>query len=363
MAQDGQRLRVRCLRTTANATKRRYSKNFWRRIGVLSILLRWLAALVALSVFASAVNAEKVRVGVLKFGTVNWELDVVETHGFAEKRNVDVQVVPLASKRATAVALQGGAVDIIVSDWIWVSRQRAEGKPYVFVPYSLAVGGLMVRPDANINALGDLESKRVGVAGGPVDKSWLLMRAYARRNIGKDLADLVEPNFAAPPLLNQLMLRGELPAVLNFWHYTARLEAKGMQQLLSVREVLTDLGIESDVPLLGWVFSETWARDNKTALLEFLGASFDAKHKLAKSDEEWARLRPLLKAADQADADALMRAYRAGIPRKFEAVELEAARRVFDILAKEGGAELIGKHPELAQGTFWSGFDIPHLTP
>ena len=81
---------------------------------------------------------------------------------------------------------------LIVTDWIWVSRQRAQGRLYAFVPYSLTVGSLMVRPDAGIRTLGDLRGKRVGVAGGPIDKSWLLLRAYARRTLGEDLTKLAE---------------------------------------------------------------------------------------------------------------------------------------------------------------------------
>ena len=101
--------------------------------------------------FASA----KVRIGALKFGTVSWELDVMQAHGLAAREGIDLQVVTLASTNATTVALQGGAVDLIVTDWIWVSRQRAEGRPYTFVPYSLTVGGVIVRPDAGIRDVAD----------------------------------------------------------------------------------------------------------------------------------------------------------------------------------------------------------------
>ena len=111
-----------------------------------------------------------------------------------------------------------------------MSRQRAEGRPYTFVPYSLTVGGLIVRPDSGIRELADLRGKRLGVAGGPVDKSWLFFRAYGRRVLGEDLGKLVEPSFGGPPLLNELVLRGELPAVLNYWQYGARLKAAGMHE-------------------------------------------------------------------------------------------------------------------------------------
>ena len=203
---------------------------------------------------AAAGPGDQVRVGVLKFGTVSWELDVMQVHGLAAREGVEVQAVPLASTSATTVALQGGGVDVIVTDWLWVSRQRAQGRPYTLVPYSLTVGGLMVRPDAGIRQFGDLRGRRLGVAGGPVDKSWLLFRAYARRTLGEDLARLVDPSFGAPPLLNELMLRGDLPAVLNYWQYDARLKAAGMRELVGVAEVLRALGVPESVPLLGWAF-------------------------------------------------------------------------------------------------------------
>ena len=210
--------------------------------GLVSLAFATLLALVVTAPDVDAAPA-RVRVGVLKFGTVSWELDVMQTHGLAAREGVDLQVVTLASTNATTVALQGGAVDLIVTDWTWVSRQRAEGRPYTFVPYSSTVGGLIVRPDSGIRELADLRGKRLGVAGGPVDKSWLFFRAYGRRVLGEDLGKLVEPSFGGPPLLNELVLRGELPAVLNYWQYGARLKAAGMRELISVAEVLRALGV------------------------------------------------------------------------------------------------------------------------
>ena len=315
------------------------------------------AAVLAMLVTASAAaSGQDVRVGVLKFGTVHWELDVIETHRFDEAHGIDMRIVELGSKRATAVALQGGGADIIVTDWIWVSRQRAEGRDYAFVPYSLAVGGLIVRPDAGIAELADLRGRQVGVAGGPVDKSWLLLQAYAKQ-AGMDLSEAVEPTFGAPPLLNELMMRGDLPAVLNFWHYNARLKALGMKELLTTAEILPALGVERPIPLLGWVFNRDWAERNREALAGFLRSSYSAKHLLLESDAEWERLEPKMKVSDAVTAAALRDAYRRGIPRRFGEADREAAALTFAILAREGGAKLAGPSDVLTPGTFWTGFD------
>jgi NitT/TauT family transport system substrate-binding protein len=307
---------------------------------------------------AAFAESRSVRVGVLKFGTASWELDVMQAHGLAAREGIDLQVVPLASTNATTVALQGGAVDLIVTDWTWVSRQRAEGRSYTFVPYSLTVGGLIVRPDSGIRDLGDLRGKRLGVAGGPVDKSWLFFRAYARRVLGQDLAKLVEPSFGGPPLLNELVLRGELPAVLNYWQYGARLKAAGMRELITVPEVLRALGVAGPVPLLGWAFDERWASANRPAVSGFLRAAYAAKQILVSSDAEWTRIQGLTGATDAAVLRALRDAFREGTPRRFGQAEIDAAGAAFAILAQEGGEELVGSSRQLSPGTFWDGFRL-----
>src|SRR3546814_1620657 len=111
---------------------------------------------------AAAPAAEPVRVGVLKYGTVNWEISIIQRHDMDVQHGFHLEVLELASDQATAVALQAGEVDIIVSDWLWVSRQRAEGKRYTFVPFPSSVGSLMVPPDSPIRDLARPDTRRVG---------------------------------------------------------------------------------------------------------------------------------------------------------------------------------------------------------
>ena len=316
-----------------------------------------LTALALSTAMSSAVAAERVlvRVGVLQFGTVSWELEVMQRHGLAERAGVELRIVPLALKDAANVAIQGSEVDVIANDWIWVSRMRSEGSDYVFAPYSQAVGGISVRPDAGVAQFADLRGKRLGVAGGALDKSWLLLRAYARRTVGEDAATFLRPQFAAPPLLNELVLRGELPAAMNFWHYTARLSAAGMKELITMPQILAGLGIEDELPLVGWVFRERWARDNAAAIAGFLRASDEAKALMLESDAVWEDLRPLMRAENEETFVALREGFRAGIPRTGIDEAERVAARVFDILAAEGGEALVGKARALAPGTFWRG--------
>ena len=207
----------------------------------------------------------------------------MQAHQLAQKRGLNLKIVPLASGDASTVALQGGAVDVIVSDWIWVTRQRAEGLNYSFAPYSNAVGSVMVKGDGGIRNVADLKGKAMGISGGPFDKTWLLLRAYASKKYGMDLAAAARPVYAAPPLLNELALSGQVDAALNVWHYDARLEVNGMRPLIRLPEILAGLGVDKPMPLIGWVFREDWATQNRDTLERFLAASQEAKGIMASS--------------------------------------------------------------------------------
>ena len=86
----------------------------------------------------------------LKFGTVNWEIDTIIHNKLDEANGFKLEMVVLASNDATRIAIKAGEVDVIVSDWLFVSRQRAEGVPLTFVPYSTSVGAIMVPPDSTV---------------------------------------------------------------------------------------------------------------------------------------------------------------------------------------------------------------------
>ncbi len=304
------------------------------------------------TVAAHAADLGTIRIGVLQFGTVNWELDVIEHHGLDAKEGFDLEVVGFASNDAADVALMGEAVDGIVEDWLWVSRPRAEGVPITFIPKTSSVGALMVPGDGSIRTLADLEGKRVGIAGGPRDKSWLLIQAVAEDQ-GVDLAEAAEVVYGAPPLLTEKFRSGELDAVINYWHYAARLEAEGHKRLLDVTQAQEALGVPADTPQLGYVFHEDWADAHAELVQAFARASRAAKAIMSESDDEWERLRPLTRAEDDATLEALKRRYREGIVDSWGDPERAAAGQLYGVLAELGGEELVGSAPVLVDGTFW----------
>ena len=321
----------------------------------LLLLLGWAVA--------APVNAEPeaatIRVGVLQYGTVRWELDVLQRHRLGQQHQLDIQVTPLASNQATLTALQSGAVDIIVGDWIWAARQRLLRRKFSFYPYSSSAASVMVAADSGIQTFADLRGKKVGVAGGPVNKSWVLYKAYARAQHEMDLRRDTVVKFAAPPILNELMLKGELDAVINFWHFSARLQEQGLRQLVSMDDVLASLGIDQSIPVLGWLFKTEWAQNNAAVLDRFIAASYQARTLLRNSDTEWQQLTPLKQVKSPALRTLLRDDYRRGIPQVWGAPQQNATRTLFIVLKQEAGAELAGSLTQLPDNLFWTNSVLP----
>jgi NitT/TauT family transport system substrate-binding protein len=315
------------------------------------------ALLAALSLPAAsllcAATRPAIRVGVLRFGTVSWELDVIRRHGLDAANDVAVRPMEFAGAQATQVALQAGAIDTAVLDWLWVTRQRDSGADWTFAPFSNAVGGVIAPAASPVRMVTDLPGRRLGIAGSPLDKSWLILRAYAQRRHGIDLDSTVDKSFAAPPLLEQELQAGRLDAVLTQWAFVARAQAAGMRPVLSVEEAIAGLGVGAGVPIIGYVFSERWADGNAGAIRGFLAASRAARDILARSDAEWESLAPLMGTADAAVQAQLKAYYRRGIPQGSGTAGQEEAAALYRVLAEIGGPALVGHADHLAEGTFW----------
>ncbi len=310
------------------------------------------AAILAGTSGAPSGAAETIRLAVQKTGTLAWELAVIRAHGLDRKADLSIQVSELASPEAGKIALRSGGADVIVSDWLWVSRERGLGARLTFYPYSSALGAVMVPNSSSIRTLADLRGRKLAVAGGPIDKSWLLLRASMKQD-GIDLKSEASIAYGAPPLLAAKTLSGEMDATLNFWNFCAVLEAKGFRRLAGVEDLLPKLGAKGRTAMVGYVFDEAWASANRDFVARFLTMTREAKEILATSDAEWENIAPLTGAADAATLRAYRDRYREGIPRRPIADEEADARILYRVLATIGGPELVGPGQELEPGTFY----------
>jgi NitT/TauT family transport system substrate-binding protein len=308
----------------------------------------------ALTLTASTADAETIRLAVQKTGTFAWELAVIRSHGLDKEANLSIEPVELASPEAGKIALRAGNADIIVSDWLWVSRERSLGGKLTFYPYSSALGAVMVPDNSPMHALGDLRGHTLAVAGGPIDKSWLLLQASLKQD-GTDLKAEANIIYGAPPLLTAKALSGESDAILNYWNFCAALQAKGFRRLAGIEDILPRLGAKGRTAMVGYVFDEAWGASHADLLARFIAMTRKAKEILASSDADWEQIQSLTGAGDTATLHAYRDGYRAGIPRRSIADEEEDARVLYRVLARIGGRDLVGPAPELDPGTFYHG--------
>lgn len=291
---------------------------------------------------ASASAAGSLRVASLRFGSFSWLLETIRAEGLADRAGLQIIVVEVATNQAGPVALLSGEAEVIVSDWPWALRQRALGEPLKFAPFSSALGSVMVAPDSPIQTLADLKGKKLGVAGGAIDKSWLLLRAYTRKALGTDIAEMVSPSFGAAPLITEETRGGRLDAVLDFWTYAARLRGDNFRTIIGMDEVLKGLGIAPVPPLVGFIWREETEVKKPAEIASFLSIVEQGNAILAKSDVAWDRLRHLVRPQSDAEFAAIKAYYRSGIPTPWTGAETRSAEKLTQVLVDVGGAQLLG---------------------
>ena len=310
-----------------------------------------LSALIALVALAPARAADRLRLALQKTGSGVWEIAVITAFGLDKQAGLELVVTELANTDAAKIAIQSGSADIVVSDWLWVARQRADGAKLTFYPHSTAIGALMAR-DRSVRNIADLAGKKIGVAGGPLDKSWLMLRAYAQRS-GIDLEKAATIVYGAPPLIAEKAAEGELDAALEFWNFAADLEARGLSRVLDLRKVETALGAKGAPVVTGYVFDEGFAAKNAEALARFFAMIDKARNLIATSDAAWRVAMQRIPAKDPAVLALYRKSYAEGIPTRSLAEERADAALLFSALAEIGGPALVGRATTLPAGTFY----------
>jgi NitT/TauT family transport system substrate-binding protein len=320
------------------------------------LIVRLLSTLILLFNISAtqATEAFPIKIGVIAFGTLQWELTVIQQQGLDKAENIKLNLITLANPQAGKIALHAGTVDIGVADWFWVSNQRANNNsPLTFAPYSATAGALMVPKTSKITSIKQLSKKRIGIAGGEIDKNWLLLQTLASTQHNLNLNESVNKTYGAPPILNQQLLQGRLDALLTYWHYAAQLEANGYKRLLDGAEMLKLLGVEQTLPTLGYIFDENWANQHRQAIQRFLKISRQAKDLICTSEAAWKTVLPLTRSENKQAQTILRQRYCEGRINQWGDAEKQAATNVYKQITNHHPRLFPEKSKTLAAGTFW----------
>ena len=255
-------------------------------------------------------------VSVLQFGTAHWELDHLRHQELDQKNGYHLELKLVANLPASRLAVTSGSVNGAVADLLWVQARFQAGTPYQYVPFSSRIGDIVVPEDSDIRTVVDLAGKRIGVAGGPDSKGWILLQKVAARK-GIRLNETAEVQFAAPPLLSQALKRGQVDVIVTYWHFAARLIGEGgWRSAFAMADLLTALDLDRTLPVLGYVFPVDWAREHSPLIDRFAASLNQAKVELGEDKSHWRRLRPLMENPENGVFEALREGFVAGIPAR-----------------------------------------------
>ncbi len=312
-----------------------------RRCALKGAMAAGVASLVPMASAARA-SIAPLKVGSVKFGSLAWVLETIKAEGIDGRLGLTILPVELANNQAGPISLLSGGSDIIMSDWPWALRQRGLGEALKFAPFSSTLGGVVVPAGSPVKSLTDLKGKRLGVAGSGIDKSWLLLQAYARRKFNFDLASKATIQYGAAPLLTEQMRSGSLDAMLNFWTQNVRLPAGDFREVVALKDVITGLGVDPIPALVGFIWKEPLEQANPGAVALFLKAVAEANAILASTDAVWDRLKPLVKSQNDAEFAAIRQVYRSGISAPWRDADMKSAETLLQLLVTAGDQELIG---------------------
>jgi len=316
------------------------------------LLVVGFAFLASVHLAPGAEAADRLRIALQKTGTASWEIGVIKARGLDKAANLDLEITELASTEAGKIAIEGGSADLVVEDWLWAARERSLGDKLLFTPYSTALGAVMAPKDSPVHKIADLAGRSIGVAGGPLDKSWILLRAAALAG-GHDLAKDARPTYGAPPLIAEKFAQGETETALEYWNFAADLEGRGFRRAIEMADVEKALGATGPVAMTGYVFKEAFAASHKDALKRFFAAAAEARKILGEDPAAWAPIKARLRLKDDAALAVYRERYLDGVPKRTVAEEAADAAILYRRIAEIGGKELVGEAKELDTSLFY----------
>ena len=273
----------------------------------------------------------QLTLSVLQFGTAHWELDHLKRHRIDRANGFELEVRLVADLPASRLAVSSGSVHGAVSDLLWAQARYQVGAAYLYVPFSSQIGEVLVPEGSDIRTLADLRGKRIGVAGGPDGLGWRLLQQAAKRQ-GLDLTREAKVQYAAPPLLSQALRRGQVDALLTFWQFSARMRGEGgVRTAFALEELLQQLELEPGLPVLGYLFPETWAAHNEKLLARFDQALRQTKTQLAEDPAHWLAIRPLMRADTDEVFAALRDSFVEGTPAPLDAPRIAQLHRLLEL--------------------------------
>ncbi len=284
--------------------------------------------------FSSIVNASQSYIPVLMMDK-----------GIGKKYGFDVQLIPLSTTGQQWTSMRAGDADISSGSFLDLLRQRQAGLQATAIRgFSTFGNAILAQPNKPYAKLSDLKGARVGTPS-TVLLDWMILRAAGKKAEGFDIGTDAVVSQSAPPLLNQLMLKDQLDAALQFSpDFALDPVTKGtLKQVTTVPQVMTEAGFDPNTVLyLTYNLSDSWRAKYPGAVPKLVAAMDEAVDLLQKDDSVWPDLAKRSGVTDSSMIPKFMAAERDSFKTTFGSEELAPTQSLLDALVQIVGQDTLG---------------------
>ncbi|MGA2396202.1 MAG: ABC transporter substrate-binding protein [Candidatus Lustribacter sp.] len=234
---------------------------------------------------ASAQTPIVVRFAVNASGGQTELLDAIRKYNLDRKYGFDVQEVDVTAPGAQYVMLRSETADLAPGTFIDLMRQRKAGLELVaFHGFQGFNNYIVTKPQTPIRSFADLKGKRFGEFG-TTFLDWLILRAAGKKAYGFDVETDTDIVQGTPPLLNDLLAKGQVDAMLQFSDLTLGPIKDGAQRMIiDVPGLMKAAGFVPDAFNSNWNINQKWI-DAHPGAIKRLSAMIDEGYAKLKTDD------------------------------------------------------------------------------
>jgi NitT/TauT family transport system substrate-binding protein len=211
--------------------------------------------------------------------------------GSAGQAETNIEMIDFVAPGQQYNMFRSRAADIAGGNFIDLLRERKGSNAiqaiHGFQGYSNI---FVVSPNPSVQEFADLKGKKVGTFGSTF-LVWLIERVASKKAYNVDLQTDASVVPGAPHLLNQLLVRGEVDATLQFSSLTLAPIARGEQRMLiDLPPLMRAAGFRFDLFYVQWIITERWAKASPEVATKLPAMLNDAYAVLKRNDELWPTL-------------------------------------------------------------------------
>lgn len=229
----------------------------------------------------------------------------IQKYGLDRKHGLDMQQVDYAVPGQQYTLFRAGSADVAIGNFVDLHRQRRAGVAIkAFHGYQAYNNPVVVKAGSPIAQLRELRGKRVGGFGNTF-LDWLVLRAAGKKAHGLDLEVDATSIVVSPPLLNQLLAKGEIDAAIQFSSLAIGPLTAGEQRAISdLPTLMREAGFSPEAFYTQWFIAEDWLRRNAGVLDRVYAMFAEGYERLSTDDALWLPLAQKVRITEPKAVDA-----------------------------------------------------------